>query len=310
MPQNFCRKVRPFELESEESAKENARGSTYIACTIEAIPWQELEARGPFQGVLLDPPWNELTCARLMEYIKLTATLIPAGFVFLWVEKEYLARALKVLKRWKFEYVENMVWVQRQANNEIRKDNYSIFNRSKLTMLICRRGKGGIELRHQRNPDVWFEPMCDIKLDAGGARVAKPPYVYQMIETLLPDANVSDKVTTGGLLEIWAPKNEQRKSWTSIRTWLPRSRVAMSKPDSFALSADLIASDENRELSLSQEGLSQIEIVEEVFRNTQLADAEAEYDEDQKSQEAQEEPNPALRSPVVECEYDSELWFD
>jgi hypothetical protein len=122
----------------------------------------------------------------------------------MWVEKEHIPAALKVMKKWKFEYVENLAWVQKHVNNRFVEKDWPYFTKSKLTLLICRRGKGGLELRHQRNPDVVFDALRFTKEDEGGTREDKPASVYTMIETLLPDAKYDSTTGKFGLLELYA----------------------------------------------------------------------------------------------------------
>ena len=38
--------------------------------------------------------------------------LCPVGFVFLWVEKQYLHGIVKQMGKWDFAYIENLTWVQ------------------------------------------------------------------------------------------------------------------------------------------------------------------------------------------------------
>src|SRR4051812_40892793 len=71
-----------------------------------------------------------------------------------------------------FVYVENLVWVKQEVNNTLVTQPYKYFRRSKTSLLIFRtvscsslqqkvtemKGEGnGLELRHQRNPDVVFD---------------------------------------------------------------------------------------------------------------------------------------------------------
>jgi hypothetical protein len=55
-----------------------------------------------------------------------------------------------------FVYVENLVWVKQTTNNWTERQDYRYFRKSKMTLVLFRKGDG-IELRHQRNPDVVFD---------------------------------------------------------------------------------------------------------------------------------------------------------
>jgi hypothetical protein len=68
-----------------------------------------------------------------------------------------------------------------EANNRIARRPYRYFNKSKSTCLILRK-EGHVDLRHQRSPD------CEFDFVRPGDERRKPEFVYQVIETLLPDA--------------------------------------------------------------------------------------------------------------------------
>jgi N6-adenosine-specific RNA methylase IME4 len=129
--------------------------------------------------------------------------IIKAGFLFIWLEKEWIQKVVSITAKWGFKYVENFCWIKKDINNQIHKSQYKYFNKSKLSLLIFRK-EGDIELRHQRNPDCVFDfirpklPGKNIlfffnktysqsKLDEVSEK--KPPFMYSVIETLLPTAN-------------------------------------------------------------------------------------------------------------------------
>lgn len=82
--------------------------------------------------------------------------IVKAGFLFIWLEKEWLQRIVSIVAKWGFKYVENFCWIKKNINNQINRDEYKYFNKSKLSLLIFRK-EGEIELRHQRNPDCVFD---------------------------------------------------------------------------------------------------------------------------------------------------------
>ncbi len=82
--------------------------------------------------------------------------IVKAGFLFIWLEKEWLQRLVSITAKWGFKYVENFCWIKKNINNQINRSEYSYFNKSKLSLLIFRK-EGEIELRHQRNPDCVFD---------------------------------------------------------------------------------------------------------------------------------------------------------
>lgn len=93
--------------------------------------------------------------------------IVKAGFLFIWLEKEWLQRLVSITASWGFKYVENFCWIKKSINNQINRSEYQYFNKSKLSLLIFRK-EGDIELRHQRNPDCVFDyirPMLPSKFD-------------------------------------------------------------------------------------------------------------------------------------------------
>lgn len=112
--------------------------------------------------------------------------LIEYGYLFIWIEKENISSVVFELKKLKFEYIENLCWAKQNLNNKFTiEQSNTIFSSSKETLFIFKRENPTkrIEIRHQRNPDSVFS-------------FKKPnDFVYQMIETLLPENN-------GKLLEI------------------------------------------------------------------------------------------------------------
>ncbi|RCH78775.1 hypothetical protein CU098_005327 [Rhizopus stolonifer] len=76
----------------------------------------------------------------------------------------------------------------------------------------------GVELRHQRSPDVIidFEIPTDQWINHEYTE-PKPPAVYDMIETLLPKAGYNDKLNRGRFLELWAKKDlPRREGWIAF----------------------------------------------------------------------------------------------
>lgn len=70
-----------------------------------------------------------------------------------------------------------------------------------------------MELRHQRNPDVFFDlfnPIWPNGIDNLGL-----DRIYSTIETLLPKAKIS-KTNKAKLLELFGGKAWERGNWISI----------------------------------------------------------------------------------------------
>ncbi|KAI9203741.1 uncharacterized protein BJ171DRAFT_568837 [Polychytrium aggregatum] len=169
-----------------------------------------------FQAVHMDPP---LTLKRGGEKGKVTPeqlcsidipSIIKVGFIFVWVEKEFTPVILRICQSWGFRYVENFAWIKKYVNNKIARQPYKYFCKSKTTCLIFRK-EGEIEMRHQRNPDCEFD---FIKPETpGDPREQKPPYIYTVIETLLPEASRGDG---DKLLELWSRDGFSREGWTTV----------------------------------------------------------------------------------------------
>ena len=94
--------------------------------------------------------------------------LCPRGFVFVWAAKRQLAAVVACMRAHGFAYVESLAWVFKGANNAVRAlpadeeggaPAPSLLPRAHATLLVFRRSgpeARGVELRHQRNPDVVF----------------------------------------------------------------------------------------------------------------------------------------------------------
>ncbi|KAI8086472.1 uncharacterized protein BX664DRAFT_335884 [Halteromyces radiatus] len=175
-----------------------------------------------FTAVYMDPPLllpdEEPTPGKIHidDLAKLNVhQVVKAGFLFIWIEKEWIRELVRITKDWGFKYVENFCWIKKNVNNQIARQPFRYFNKSKLSLLIFRKD-GDTELRHQRNPDCVFDfikPRLPNEISE-----SKPSFVYQIIETLLPTAVYHPESNPNGdrLLELWAKRDQQRTGWTTI----------------------------------------------------------------------------------------------
>ncbi|KAJ1652249.1 hypothetical protein IWQ61_007373 [Dispira simplex] len=174
-----------------------------------------------YQAIYADPPLvlpgespspNKIT---LDELAKLPlGDLTPNGFLFIWVEKEYLPDIVHMAMAWKFKYVENFCWIKKRVNNCIARQPSTYFCKSKLTLLIFRK-EGEIDIRHQRSPDSVFDFIKPTESEALTER--KPKFAYKVIETLLPGALPNEtNPHPDRLLELWSRPEEKRHGWTSV----------------------------------------------------------------------------------------------
>ncbi|KAJ3007329.1 hypothetical protein HKX48_009188 [Thoreauomyces humboldtii] len=177
-----------------------------------------------FQVVHMDPPLllpNEpLTPGKITidELASLDIpSIIPCGFLFVWAEKELTPHILRITQSWGFRYVENFAWIKRERDNRIAQQPARYFNKSKTTCFIFRKEMktGDVELRHQRSPDCEFDFIKP--LVSGTVTEEKPGFIYNVIETLLPQA-VHSKTEPNGdrMLDLWAPPGRPRVGWTIL----------------------------------------------------------------------------------------------
>lgn len=179
-----------------------------------------------FQAVLINPGWANSLNNKMKEVSSVLAAipipkLVPDGFIFIWVPKQLVMMVCKQMTTWGYLYIENLTWVYMSPTNKIVTDPSPYVGNSHMTLYIFRhaeRGRG-IELRHQRNPDVTFECVAAIEnLDLSddddeeyeskrGVKV--PEETYVAIETLLPTGR-------GKFLELWAEKKVTRPGWVHV----------------------------------------------------------------------------------------------
>lgn len=63
----------------------------------------------------------------------------PAGFVFIWVDKQHIAPVMDLMYKWRFVYVENLNWLLLGADNQLLGLPADYFARSHLTLFIFRK---------------------------------------------------------------------------------------------------------------------------------------------------------------------------
>ncbi|KAG1170992.1 hypothetical protein G6F70_003730 [Rhizopus microsporus] len=196
-------------------------GSRYYE--VDSIVSTDLTQYGTdFNAVYMDPPFllpgEEPVAGKITidDFSALNvADIVKTGFLFIWLEKEWIQKVVTITAKWGFKYVENFCWIKKDVNNQIHKSPYRYFNKSKLSLLIFRK-EGDIELRHQRNPDCVFDFIRPKLPDEISEK--KPPFMYKVIETLLPTANYHIENNPNGerLLELWAKKGQRRQGWTAV----------------------------------------------------------------------------------------------
>ncbi|ORX95161.1 hypothetical protein K493DRAFT_315148 [Basidiobolus meristosporus CBS 931.73] len=199
--------------------EERIPGSRYYEQNITSLNLSTLGKQ--FQVIYMDPPLvlpNEEPSPGKITLEQLAALeisrIVPVGFLFVWIEKEYLPDIVQIADKWGFKYVENFCWIKKNINNQIACQPSAYFRKSKLSLLIFRK-EGDIELRHQRNPDCVFDFIKPLQEDEVSER--KPEFIYDVIETMLPTALYSEEYPNGErMLELWAKKNTRRQGWTTV----------------------------------------------------------------------------------------------
>ncbi|ORY36465.1 hypothetical protein BCR33DRAFT_855209 [Rhizoclosmatium globosum] len=138
-------------------------------------------------------------------------SLIDYGFLFIWAEKEFTPKILKIADKWGFRYVENFAWIKWDKWHRIASEPGKYFRKSKTTCFIFRKEGESIDLKHQRNADCEFDfvkPASDDRLTQ-----EKPSKIYDVIETMLPEALLGN----GRLIELFARRDAKpRSGWTFV----------------------------------------------------------------------------------------------
>ncbi|KAK9763125.1 hypothetical protein K7432_010498 [Basidiobolus ranarum] len=119
-------------------------GSRYYETNIMSL---DLLAIGKhFQVIYMDPPLllpNEKPSPGKITLEQLAALeisrIVPVGFLFVWIEKEYLPDIVQIADKWGFKYVENFCWIKKNINNQIACQPSTYFRKSKLSLLIFRK---------------------------------------------------------------------------------------------------------------------------------------------------------------------------
>lgn len=199
IPRKLARTIAPFTGYTEFPFIPS--DSKYYETDIMTYDLKQLNKK--FVGVLLDVPWlleskteTENCVSPEMLYNLRLDEIVDEGLIFVWTEKECISGCVKTLARWGFVYVENLVWVKQNVDYTVANQPYHVFNKSITTLLIFKKGDK-VNIRHQRNPDVVFDVVKKGKY----LTEDKPMFVYNIIETLLPDG-IGKGDNSGGFLEL------------------------------------------------------------------------------------------------------------
>ncbi len=157
---------------------------------------------GQYQVLYVDPPWryehaeptreieNQYPTMELDAIKELEPPAAPDSVVFMWATSPKLAESIEVLTAWGFNYRTCMVWVKDKIGM-----GYYARQRHEL-LLIAKRGDFPVPEPSTRPDSVIEAPR--------GEHSVKPKQVYDLLETMYPDAS---------RIELFA-RNE-REGWDS-----------------------------------------------------------------------------------------------
>ncbi|KAF8941456.1 hypothetical protein BGZ58_008731 [Dissophora ornata] len=198
IPRSWIQPIRT--LEKQVELKPDIPGSRYEE-TPNILDLDLTRFGTDYQAIYMDPPLlregedpgpNKITIEQLGSLN--VGAILPRGFLFVWIEKEFLPDVVRLAEKWEMRYVENFCWIKRNANNHVAREKAPYFNSSKLSLLIFRK-EGEVDIRHQRSPDCVFDfikPSNSNELSE-----EKPAFLYELIETLLPQAIYSENNPNG-----------------------------------------------------------------------------------------------------------------
>ena len=216
VPRPWAKPIAPYQEEGEKEGKH-----LVVKSILEEKWGSEMLNEQQYMAVLMDPPWKSThpNDDRAVEVKDLEKMDLPrtASFLFIWTEKQDIPKLVKMLEGKGYNYVENLAWVKQRVNNTFAEQSSDFFKRSKITLLFFRKNTNEqIELRHQRNPDVYFDFVRSMVVEGTTLdREEKPELIFHTIETLLPTANYNEEKGHGRLLYLWSPTCH-RKSWTTV----------------------------------------------------------------------------------------------
>jgi mRNA m6A methyltransferase catalytic subunit len=174
--------------------------------------WDLLAKACQFDVITMDPPWqlasHQPTRGVAIAYQQLPDQLIEGlpietlqtnGFIFIWVINNKYAKAFELMKKWGYEYVDDITWVKQTVNRRMAKGHGYYLQHAKETCLVGRKGLDPKGCKYNVASDVIFS--------ARRGQSQKPERIYEIIEELVP---------YGRYLEIFGRKNNLRDGWITI----------------------------------------------------------------------------------------------
>lgn len=221
----------------------------YKEYKIANIAKQNLDNFGKdIQALFINIDWNQKTIKDLSN-LNISPNLLKNGIVFIWSHKDYIAEILEIMATKKFKYIENIcitkisgqglrpgfktmrtgdplvdkaVYMDALAEVTSQPDESFLydcknkyFRNCKLILLMFHRNLGSkenLELRHQRNPDAFFDLFLDEDEDLDDIGYER---IYGTIETLLPKA-LSTDTNNLKLMELYTRPDKNRTGWIAV----------------------------------------------------------------------------------------------
>ena len=198
------------ELSEKEFAEVRAGEKTITEIRREKVREQNRQEKvsrpipkGLFNIILADPPWqyeHEISDSRKIENqyptmkLEEIATLsIPAAddsVLFLWATNPKLKEALWVMEKWGFDYRTNLVW----AKDKIGMGFY--FRSQHELLLVGKKGNYPMPEPSNRPSSLVTFPRLD--------HSKKPSIIYNLIETMYPEAKKLELFQRGEPRPDWA----------------------------------------------------------------------------------------------------------
>eukprot|EP00127_Corallochytrium_limacisporum_P004141 Clim_evm86s157 gene=Clim_evmTU86s157 len=166
-----------------------------------------------FDVIMMDPPWQLATAAPTrgiaLGYSQLNDEALQRclelehvqsdGFIFIWVINNRFAKAIEMMEKWGYEFIDTIDWVKQTVNRRLAKCHGFYLQHAKETCLVGRKGNP---------PQGWHRSAgSDIIWSERRGNSQKPDEIYELIEQLVPN---------GKYLEIFGRRNNLRDFWVTI----------------------------------------------------------------------------------------------
>ena len=161
---------------------------------------------------MMDPPWKlaSSTPARgvTIKYDPLNDTAImnlpiealqSSGFLFIWVINSKYEIGMSMMRRWGYEFCDEISWIKLTSNNHLAKGNGYYLQHAKEICLV------GVKGDPWNRANTGIVPDCILSKRRGQSQ--KPDEIYDIIERMVPN---------GYYIEIFGRRNNLRNGWITI----------------------------------------------------------------------------------------------